>query len=227
MRARLAVCTILTFLLLTPQSAVALVIHFTGVIDDKSPNTNGVLDTLNNGDTITGWFTYDVNAPDSNDMETVGWYDFNESNSALGIDLIDMPGAAPLLSTTGALDHINMSDNWTYPGYPTIDGYNVHGQFMWEASPIDIHLYFQYRDYLNNEPDLVTSDALLNAPPPLEQLNFINGVLMHSEVSWYNANFDITSIHTSPDAPVPEPGTLALLMLGGCGLAVFRKFKQR
>lgn len=200
--------------------APAAIVGFTGIIDDKGSLTSGALDAIDVADVITGWFSYDSgSAVDSNSWEVVGQYSFNSSNSALGVTVYDASNNySVILDETGFLNMIVITNNWSSPGYPTIDGYNPNGAFALNSETINIYLYFQNRD---SGLDIIDSDSLLDRPPPFERLNFTRGMLQNDEYSWYNVSFDITSVQV-----VPLPSSLTFLagsLLALCLPSIWRR----
>lgn len=154
-----------------PEPArVEATVHFGGYVIDKGSLTSGELDVLDIGDTISGTITYDPNSPDTNSWDVVGEYKFDSSNSSLSLTMHDISdGHSEIFNETGFLNEINVTDNWSYPGYPTIDGFNPNGEFSLNGELIDFYIYFQNR---NTGLDIFDTDELPNPLPPYDQFNY-------------------------------------------------------
>ncbi len=152
-----------------PASSAAT-IHFGGYVIHKGSLTSGELDVLDIGDTISGTITYDPNSTDTNSSDIVGEYKFDSSNSSLSLTMHDISeGNSEIFNETGFLNEINVTDNWSYPGYPTIDGFNPNGEFSLHAETIEFYLYYQNRD---SGLDIFDTDKLPYPLPPYDQFNY-------------------------------------------------------
>lgn len=201
-----------------PVSAAPVTLQFTATISSKDSSAQYGLTQVGIGDQISGYFTYDKNlTADTNSWDVVGQYPFSSSNSSYRFGLVSSGSGEILFNESGPLTQIIVENNWTYPGFPTIDAFTVQGGFSRGGEIFTFWLYLQNRD---TNLDVITSDTLLSPPPSFDQFNYTKGTLS-SSWSPGQVYFDLTSV-----TPVPLPGSL-FLMLGGltflAGLAKTRK----
>jgi len=149
----------------------AATLHFGGYVINKGSNIySSELGVLDIGDTISGTIIYDPNSTDTNSWDVVGEYKFDSSNSSLSLTMNDISdGNSEIFNEVGFLHEINVTNNWSYPGYPTIDGFNPNGEFSLHSEIIEFYLYFQNRD---SGLDIFDTDELPNPLPPYEQFNY-------------------------------------------------------
>ena len=189
------ICTVIkllasiSILLLLELPSVAATVQFKGYVTYKGSLSTGPLNTIAVGDTISGSFSYDPNVPDINSWNVVGEYKYNSSNSSLSLIVYDLSsGGSELFNLAGFLNEINVTDNWSYPGYPTIDGFNPNGEFSLPTEIVDLYIHFQNRD---TGLDIFNTDELPNPLPPYYQFNFTTASL-NSRKSWSYVDILIT-----------------------------------
>lgn len=189
-----------------PALAAPVTLQFTATVTSKDSSAQYGLAPVGIGDQISGYFTYDKDlTADTNSWDVVGQYPFSSSNSNYRFGLTSSNGGQVLFDESGPLTEILVENNWSYPGYPTIDAFTVKAGFSKGGEVFTFWLYLQNR---NTNLDVITSDQLLSPPPSFDQFNYTKGTLS-SSWSPGQVYFDLTSV-----TPVPLPGSL-FLMLGG------------
>jgi hypothetical protein len=179
----------LSILLLLELPSIAATVQFKGYVTHKGSLTTGPINTIAVGDTISGSFSYDPNIPDTNSWSVWGEYKYNNSNSSLSLIVYDLSaGGSELFNLAGFLNEINVTNNWSYPGYPTIDGFNPEGEFSLPTEIIDLYIHFQNR---NTGLDIFNTDELPNPLPPYNQFNYTTASL-NSRKSWSYVDIIIT-----------------------------------
>jgi hypothetical protein len=179
---------------------------FSGVVTSKDSTTSGRLNDIKVGDRIEGSFSYDASAAvDSNSWDVVGQYAFTAANSAFSISAYDSSaGHTVHYAAIGFLESVVTENNWTAPGYPTIDALTPTGSLLDGFHAV---LYLQNRD---SNLGLITSDALPQASTiRRSNYNYTKGTLF-SDSSIGQVYFDLTSV-----SAVPEPAAYVQLLAGG------------
>ncbi|MBI3545835.1 MAG: hypothetical protein HY081_04485 [Gammaproteobacteria bacterium] len=192
------------FIFSLPAWAAPVTLQFTARVASKDSSAQYGLTPIAIGDQINGYFTYDsALTADTNTWDVVGQYPFSASNSSYRFQVISSTGSGILYDESGPLTQIITENNWSYPGYPTLDAFTVNGGFSKGGEVFTFWLYLQNRDTNLN---VITSDALPSPPPAFDQFNYTKGVLS-SSYSLGQVYFDLTSV-----APVPLPGSLILML---------------
>jgi hypothetical protein len=157
------------------------------------------------GSKMTGWYTYDTSVPDTEPWEKVGHYPQN--NSPAGIHF-EIEGFS-FNSNHNALDfHLDITnDNAAYLGdYQDVYQFRSYGNMPFiEGVPINF-IGMELLDYSGNA---LSSDALPTMAPNLDLWQW-NGLDIISD-----RKFGIGAHITSA---IPEPGSLALLIIGTLSL---------
>lgn len=194
----------ISILLLLELPSVAATVQFKGYVTYKGSLSTGPINTIAVGDTISGSFSYDPNVPDINSWSVVGEYKYNSSNSLLSLIVYDLSaGGSELFNLAGFLNEINVTNNWSYPGYPTIDGFDPNGEFSLPTEIADLYIHFQNR---NSGLDIFNTDELPNPLPPYNQFNFTTASL-NSRKSWSYVDMAITWSKTLLDPVRISGGT--------------------
>ncbi len=176
------------------SSAAQSRLYYSGVVTSKDSTTAGLLNNIQVGDRVDGYLSYDPSGVlDENSGSVFGIYSFTAVNSSFAINVYDkLTGAVLHYSSSGALSQITTSNNWSYPGYPTIDAFSPEAAL---PNGIAVYLYLQNR---NTNLDYITSDVL---PEPgsisYSNYNHTKGT-MASSTSIGQVYFNLTNVTFIP-----------------------------
>lgn len=212
LRTAAAVCACLAT---TGAVQAALVTYnFTGTFTNAFNDLTWSGGVFNNGDTLSGSFTYDTSVSDIDPDPTLGNY-----NNVVSISVSTLAYSAAF-SSTGS--QVGILDN-----YAGVDAFQMFSGTQSGAAVASYALLSSFFLFGDLSQTAFSSDALPAALPPLSafdpfnrggELRFASSGTLHDPVR-HIADFEVTSLTQS----VPAPGSFALIAFGLLGLALRRR----
>jgi hypothetical protein len=199
------------FFTILPAQGAVITFDFTGVVQSVDPLLSSAFAI---GDLITGSYTFDSSAPDSNPDPTVGHY---LSSLAYSVSA----GSFVSTGTGPGFQFLILNDLFQSPG-TLLDQYQV--ELKPSSGPSVGGLTYNGFDLFlftrSSNPTSLTSDALPSSPPLISDFASNQTQFGFLEPNSLNSHFVIGSVSTLTEvtAVVPEPASLTLLGSALAGL---------
>ena len=190
-------------LVLCPSLAKAtlITIEIEGVVDSVWDTGNYLEGKIEAGDTITGYYTYDLSTPDSNPLPEVA--DYRHRNPPCGISL-SVGGFEFKTDPASANFVVKITNGATSGGLD--DGYALisYNNLPLSNGTLVDSISWSLRD---SSATALSSTELLTTAPILEDWQSGNLLRLYGQRAGYIVDAHLTSV-------IPEPGTILLFGLG-------------
>ncbi len=194
----------------TPSYATYITIGITGIVDsveDGGPG-DGYLDGLINvGDSITGYYTYDTDTPDTNPLSYGGTYNYYSSPAGIFLNIESFSFRTDLNNVNFLIEITNNyppNDDYlvrSYNNLPLSNGSTV-GRISW---------------WLSDPDGSALSSTELPATAPYLSDWQINRLMIETDREY------LIDGHVTSAEIIPEPMSLLLFVVGGLALTRRRR----
>ena len=196
---------------------------------------------IQNGDAVSGSFTYLTGGTDGSPLPEIGNYKGNLTAMTVGI------GARQWnLKGTPNNAFVQVDNDFKLPSFLPInpgyfsDKFTAAGDISGPApvtavgTPLAFTLGFEFSSQTRTQPNPVFGDASIPSSLRLADFGALHqGIITYSffdtnnRVASEGIRFDVLTLSSGSAAPVPEPSTFALLIAGVGGIAISVRRRRR
>jgi hypothetical protein len=210
MKRAIVLIAVAGFLWALPAKAELVTIKIEAVVDDVVEAGDYLNGRIKVGDLITGTYTYDTDTPDSSPLPGVGRYEHYGYPSGFSLSVGGLDFMTDPANTNFLIEIVN--------NYPYDDGYSLSSYSnspLSDGTPLN-NISWSLGDY---SAAALTSSELPTTAPVLNDwnLNFLQiwaGVGGRADPPRPPSGFGLAT-HVTSAVVIPEPGTLAILAVGG------------